>query len=83
MISQPLLIDTLITLCNQFKCDKFKEAFLQRLVPAAIKPGSHLSASESGDSDTETGAVMELNVMLHKFLSEVTLDEGQDGLVIR
>lgn len=59
-------------------------AFLQRLVPAAIKPGDlNTSASESADSDTDGGGLVEFNVLLHRFLTGVTLEEKCGDVVIR
>lgn len=59
-------------------------AFLQRLVPAAIKPGDlNTSASESADSDTDGGSLVKFNILLHRFLSGVTLEEKCGDVVIR
>ncbi|XP_071145410.1 HEAT repeat-containing protein 1-like isoform X1 [Mytilus edulis] len=84
LCSQPALVETLVPLCNQYKSDKFILALLERLIPAAIKPTNCMtSGSDSNESDTEGGGSTELNVALHRILSDVTLEEGQDEVVIR
>ncbi|XP_052098508.1 HEAT repeat-containing protein 1-like [Mytilus californianus] len=84
LCSQPALVETLVPLCNQYKSDKFILALLERLIPAAIKPINFMtSGSDSNESDTEVGGSTELNVALHRILSDVALEEGQDEVVIR
>lgn len=70
--------------CKQYKSQKFKLAFLRKLIPAAIKPSNMVtSGSESNESDNEGAIGVPLNVMFHRFLSEVTLEEEDSVTIIR